>query len=93
MSKMFKGSLLATTVIAGMSFSTAAFAQTTTTTPPPPAETPGPGVAIPGVPANQVSEAVAEGQADPQGADIVVTGTLIRNPNLVSSAPVNVTSS
>ncbi|MBA3730574.1 MAG: TonB-dependent receptor plug domain-containing protein, partial [Sphingomonas sp.] len=76
-----------------MSFTTAAFAQTTTTTPPPPAETPGPGVAIPGVPANQVPEAVAEGDVAPENADIVVTGTLIRNPNLVSSAPVNVTSS
>jgi outer membrane receptor protein involved in Fe transport len=45
------------------------------------------------VPENQVSEAVAEGEAPAQGADIVVTGTLIRNPNLVSSAPVNTTSS
>ena len=44
MSKMFKGSLLATTVIAGMSFTTTAFAQATTT---PPTNVQGSGVPAP----------------------------------------------
>ena len=80
MSKMFKGSLLATTVIAGMSFTTAAFAQTATT-PPTDVTTPAAGV----------QTTATAGQAEPtSGADIVVTGTLIRNPNLEQSSPVTV---
>ena len=96
----FKGSLLATTVIAGMAFATPSFAQSQTvpeTAPPapvtptdtqgntPPAapsdQTPAPGV--------QSSESAAP--AEPTSAqEIVITGTLIRNPNLVASAPVTV---
>ena len=96
----FKGSLLATTVIAGIAVATPAFAQTQTvpetappapttptntqgTTPPaaPSAETPAAGV--------QSSESAAP--AEPTSAqEIVITGTLIRNPNLVASAPVTV---
>ncbi|MCY7398206.1 MAG: TonB-dependent receptor, partial [Sphingomonas bacterium] len=91
MSKMFKGSLLATTVIAGMSFTTAAFAQTATT---PPTNVQGTGVPAPAdaaTPAAGVQSTEAAGPAEPtSSADIVVTGTLIRNPNLVASAPVTV---
>lgn len=90
MSKIFKGSLLATTVIAGMSFSTAAFAQEATT-PPTTAATqadqpaPEPGPALP--------QAAVEPAPAASGDEIVVTGTLVRNPNLVLSSPVNVTTS
>jgi iron complex outermembrane recepter protein len=89
----FKGSLLATTIIAGAVVATPAFAQEAVpaqnptnvqgTTPPAPAadETPAEGV--------QTSESAAP--AEPTSAEeIVVTGTLIRNPNLVASAPVTV---
>ena len=91
MSKMFKGSLLATTVIAGMSFTTAAFAQVVTT---PPTNVQGSGVPAPAdeaTPDAGVQSSEAAGPAEPtSSADIVVTGTLIRNPNLVASAPVTV---
>jgi iron complex outermembrane receptor protein len=101
MSKVsFKGSLLATTVIAGMALATPALAQNQTvpeTAPPAPvtptdtqgntppaapsAQTPPAGV--------QTSETAAP--AEPTSAqEIVITGTLIRNPNLVASAPVTV---
>ena len=97
MSKTYlKGSLLATTVIAGFAVATPAFAQDA----PPPAEgttapageTPvsssqagttaeeGPGV--------QAAEAVPPAQGD--SGEIIVTGSLIRNPNLTSSSPVAV---
>lgn len=64
MSKTFRKSLLATTIIAGVSIAAPAFAQ-------------------------DVTPAPAEEAAT--GSDIVVTGSLIRNPNLERSAPVNVT--
>jgi iron complex outermembrane receptor protein len=96
----FKGSLLATTVIAGLTLATPAFAQSQTvpeTAPPAPvtptdtqgntppaapnAQTPPAGV--------QSSESAAP--AEPTSSqEIVITGTLIRNPNLVASAPVTV---
>ena len=91
MSKIYKGSLLATTVIAGMSFTTAAFAQVVTT---PPTNVQGTGVPAPAdaaTPEAGVQSTEAAGPAEPtSSADIVVTGTLIRNPNLVASAPVTV---
>ncbi len=92
MSKMFKGSLLATTVIAGMSFAAPAFAQVA------PAPAPTTGAAQPAddqIPAPGVAPQEAADQTVPasDSQDIVVTGTLIRNPNLVLSTPVNVTTS
>ncbi len=39
----------------------------------------------------QPGEAATQDEASTQGEDIVVTGTLIRNPNLEQSTPVNVT--
>ncbi|MDB5670967.1 MAG: TonB-dependent receptor, partial [Alphaproteobacteria bacterium] len=75
----FRDVLLASTVIAGMSvFATPAFAQATA-----PADPQGP---APGV-QTQDSAGAAE---DTSSGDIVVTGTLIKNPNLVSSSPVSV---
>ena len=69
--KTFRETLLASTVIAGMSFvATPAFAQADQ---PQPAPT--------GQPAAQPAE---------EAPAIVVTGTLIRNPNLLASAPVSV---
>jgi iron complex outermembrane receptor protein len=86
--RFYRASLLATTVIAGMAYASPAFAQDTAPPPPAPEETStddqAPGVTT-GEAANQ--EAAAEGE------DIVVTGTLIRNPNLEQSTPVNVTTS
>src|SRR6195952_756203 len=66
----FRKTLLASTMIAGMSFAaTPAFAQADQPAQP---------------------QAAAPDAAQPAEETIVVTGTLIRNPNLVSSAPVAV---
>lgn len=104
----FKGSLLATTVIAGMAFATPALAQMT---PPPanPTDTQGnpvpaspvkptdtQGNTLPAAPNSNnppagVQSNESAGPAKPTSAqEIVITGTLIRNPNLVASAPVTV---
>jgi iron complex outermembrane receptor protein len=93
--KLFRDTLLASTVIAGMTvFAAPAFAQDANdparTTPPagstgvPAAsdeDSPGPGMDT------QESAGPAE---ETSGGEIVVTGTLIKNPNLTSSAPVTV---
>ena len=101
MSKSYlKGSLLATTVIAGFAAAVPAYAQDATAVPPPPAGTTAPGgETTPGDtqagttantgPGAQPQEAVPPAQA-PGGGEIIVTGTLIRNPNLTSSSPVAV---
>ena len=99
----FKGSLLATTMIASAAFAVPAFAQTTATP-----QTTGPAPVITAAPTNTQGDAAtvstsaqtpaagtqsteAAGPAEPNSqAEIVVTGTLIRNPNLVASAPVTV---
>jgi outer membrane receptor protein involved in Fe transport len=100
MSKSYlKGSLLATTVIAGFAVAMPAYAQDATPVPPPPAGTTAPGgETTPGDtnagttanagPGAQPTEAVPPAQG--QGGEIIVTGTLIRNPNLTSSSPVAV---
>src|SRR4051812_5497877 len=100
MSKSYlKGSLLASTVIAGFATAVPAYAQDTTAVPPPPAGTTAPGgESTPGDsqagttpnagPGAQPQEAVPPAQG--QGGEIIVTGTLIRNPNLTSSSPVAV---
>ncbi len=75
--KFFKASLLATTVIAGMAYAAPAFAQDAEAQP---------------APDVQPQEQVVQEEAA-AGEDIVVTGTLIRNPNLEQSTPVNVTTS
>ncbi|HEX8379539.1 MAG TPA: TonB-dependent receptor [Allosphingosinicella sp.] len=79
---VFKKSLLATTVFVGAAMlATPAFAQDTSDPTDPDApvgQTTGPAV----------QEAAAE-----EGEEIVVTGTLFRNPNLRTSSPVNVTTS
>jgi len=96
----FKGSLLATTVIAGMAFATPALAQNQTVgNPVPPApvkptDTQGP--TPPAAPNSNVPPAGTQtnetaAPAQPTATqEIVITGTLIRNPNLVASAPVTV---
>jgi outer membrane receptor protein involved in Fe transport len=96
----FKGSLLATTVIAGMAFATPALAQNQTVgNPAPPApvkptDTQGP--TPPAAPNSNVPPAGTQtnetaAPAQPTSTqEIVITGTLIRNPNLVASAPVTV---
>jgi iron complex outermembrane receptor protein len=96
----FKGSLLATTVIAGMAFATPALAQSQTvpeTAPPAPVTpTDTQGVTPPAAPSDQtpapgVQSSESAAPAEPTSAqEIVITGTLIRNPNLVASAPVTV---
>jgi iron complex outermembrane recepter protein len=96
----FKGSLLATTVIAGMAFATPALAQNQTvpeTAPPAPVKpTDTQGNTPPAAPnsnlppaGTQTNETAAPAQAT-STQEIVITGTLIRNPNLVASAPVTV---
>src|SRR6476619_5075597 len=91
-----KGSLLATTVIAGLAFAGPAFAQDTTVPAPAPAPTNPQGNApaqAPNTenPAAGVQSNESTGPAEPNSQqEIVVTGTLIRNPNLTASAPVTV---
>ena len=96
----FKVSLLATTVIAGMTLSTPAFAQNQTvpeTAPPAPVTptntqgTTPPAASSDQTPAEgvQTNESAAPAEAT-SAQEIVITGTLIRNPNLVASAPVTV---
>ncbi len=96
----FKGSLLATTVIAGMALAAPALAQNQTTpnTAPPapvtPTDTQGnapPAAPNSNVPPAGVQTSETAAPAQPTAAnEIVITGTLIRNPNLVASAPVTV---
>jgi iron complex outermembrane receptor protein len=83
--RFYRASLLATTVIAGMAYASPAFAQET----PPPAENTATDDQAPGV----TTQEAAVQEAASEGEDIVVTGTLIRNPNLEQSTPVNVTTS
>src|SRR3954451_6521875 len=96
----FKGTLLASTMIAGMAIATPAFAQDQMAAP----STPAPAPATD--PQSDVNSTAAANPAPPSGAtaapnvappvapsggqEIVITGTLIRNPNLVASAPVTV---
>jgi outer membrane receptor protein involved in Fe transport len=78
----FRETLLASTIIAGMSFATPAFAQDAPPEGAPPSDdTPAAGV--------QSQESAGPAEENSQG-DIVVTGTLIKNPNLTSSSPVSV---
>ena len=96
----FKGSLLATTVIAGIAVATPAFAQNQTvpeTAPPAPVTpTDTQGNTPPAAPSDQTPPAGIQtnesaAPAEPTSSqEIVITGTLIRNPNLVASAPVTV---
>jgi iron complex outermembrane receptor protein len=83
MSKIkFRETLLASTIIAGMLAATPAFAQDAPPEGAPPSdETPPAGV--------QTAESAGPAEENSSG-DIVVTGTLIKNPNLVSSSPVAV---
>ena len=69
-----RASLLATTVIAGLAYASPAWAQET----PPPAEETSTDDQAPGV----TTQEAAVQEAASEGEDIVVTGTLIRNPNL-----------
>jgi outer membrane receptor protein involved in Fe transport len=82
--RFYRASLLATTVIAGMAYAAPAFAQDA-----PPAENTATDDQAPGV----TTQEAATQEAAAEGEDIVVTGTLIRNPNLEQSTPVNVTTS
>ena len=94
----FKRTLLASTVIAGMAIATPAFAQDQMAAPSAP-----PAPAAPtDTSATSTDQATAAGAqpatstaptapaAPSGGQEIVITGTLIRNPNLVASAPVTV---
>ena len=98
MSKTYlKGSLLATTVIAGFAVAMPAFAQDAPVPTPegstaPAGDTPisssQAGTTAEEGPGAQPAEAVPPAQAE--GGEIIVTGSLIRNPNLTSSSPVAV---
>ena len=77
-----KAGLLASSAVAAFAFSAPAFAQDAQ-------EAPSMGESTM---ENQAADDAAAQDA-PAGDEIVVTGTLIRNPNLESSTPVNVTTS
>jgi outer membrane receptor protein involved in Fe transport len=76
--RIYKSSLLATTIIAGLTVAMPAYAQDTDTTDEGTTAQTGPGV--------QAQEAVPP--AEDEGGEIVITGTLIRNPNLTASSSV-----
>jgi len=96
----FRGSLLATTILGGLTLATPALAQNQTVpaTAPPASTTPTDtqGNTPPAAPSDQTPPAGVQtsettAPAEPTSAkEIVITGTLIRNPNLVASAPVTV---
>src|SRR5512146_821494 len=89
----FRSSLLATTVIAGITLCAPAFAQDAQQ-PAGPSGTQG--SIAPAAPSDKTPPAGVQSNesakpAEPTNAqEIVITGTLIRNPNLVASAPVTV---
>lgn len=82
MSKIYKGSLLATTVLAGLAFVSPAYAQDATPVPPadPSAQSP----------AQEIADS-PEGVLNEPGDAIVVTGSRIRRNDLTSSSPVAIT--
>jgi outer membrane receptor protein involved in Fe transport len=90
----FRETLLASTMIAGMSFANPAFAQDANDpagTTPPPGSTGAPAQSDEDTPEAGVQTQASAGPAEETSqGDIVVTGTLIKNPNLVSSSPVTV---
>lgn len=90
----FRETLLASTIIAGISFATPAYAQDADDpagTTPPPGTTSAPAPSDEDTPTSGVQPAAGQDAAEETGTgDIVVTGTLIKNPNLVSSSPVTV---
>ena len=82
--KITKFGLLASSAVASLTFGTPAFAQ----------DMPAPEDTATDAPAQgTTSQEAVQQEAATEGEDIVVTGTLIRNPNLESSTPVNVTTS
>jgi iron complex outermembrane recepter protein len=87
----FKGSLLATTIIAGTVAASPALAQNQmapeSAPPVPVTPTDTQGNTPPAAPSAQPPAAAITPSG---GQEIVITGTLIRNPNLVASAPVSV---
>jgi outer membrane receptor protein involved in Fe transport len=92
----FKGSLLATTMIAGVTFAAPVYAQNPPQPPAPVTPTDTQGTTPPAAPSDQTPPAGIQSNesarpAEPTSSnEIVITGTLIRNPNLVASAPVTV---
>jgi len=95
MSKItFRETLLASTIIAGISFASPAYAQDANDpagTTPPPGTTSAPAPTDEDTPTDGVQPAAGQDAAEETSqGDIVVTGTLIKNPNLVSSSPVTV---
>ncbi|MGZ8333035.1 MAG: TonB-dependent receptor domain-containing protein [Allosphingosinicella sp.] len=90
----FRETLLASTIIAGISFATPAYAQDANDpagTTPPPGSTGTPAPSDEDTPEAGLQTQASAGPAEETGSgDIVITGTLIKNPNLVSSSPVTV---
>ena len=85
-----KGSLLATTVIAGFAMASPAFAQTAPTAPPPPGDTTSTDVNSQAQTQSQTTNATPpsnQGASTNQG-EIVVTGTITRNPAAATASPV-----
>lgn len=83
MSKIYKGSLLTTTVMAGLAFGSPAYAQVATPTPPADSSAQSPAQEIADQPAGVLTEPGEE-------EAIIVTGSRIRRTDLTSSSPVAV---
>jgi len=85
----FRQALLASTVIAGMTVAAPAFAQDAQPTNPPPGSSSVPAPSDESSPEAGIQSQESAGPAEESSSgDIVVTGTLIKNPNLISSSPV-----
>src|SRR6478609_7428426 len=81
-----KTSLLATTVIAGFAVASPAFAQTA---PPPPGDTTSQDANSQAQTQSQTPDATPPSTAaQPSGGEIVVTGTITRNPAAATASPV-----
>ena len=79
--RFIKGSLLATTVIAGMAIATPAFAQAT-------GNATAPGNVAPAQAQPQTAAAAAADAAKDDGEAIIVTGSIVRNPAAATASPV-----
>ena len=84
-----KASLLATTVIAGFAVASPAFAQTAPTAPPPPGDTTSQDANSQAQTQSQTTDVTPPpAAANPGGGEIVVTGTITRNPAAATASPV-----
>jgi len=85
----FKGSLFATTIIAGLAVTTPAFAQITPSTTPPEGSAVTPTATTPQSPSTADTAPPGVKSVDPKtGEEIIITGSITRNPAAATASPV-----